>query len=68
MERHIGQKVVIEILEKDTWIEYVGVLKDYTSDFIEILDVNYSVKQSQHPMPVDMIIPRNRATVRHLGE
>jgi len=39
IDRLIGTKVVVRIANKKQ--EYVGVLKDYTSRFIELLDVNY---------------------------
>lgn len=39
IDRLIGTKVVIRIANKKQ--EYVGVLKDYTGQFIELLDVNY---------------------------
>ena len=38
IDRLIGTKVVVHV-SKD--LEYVGVLKDYTSQFIELLDVDY---------------------------
>jgi len=39
IDKLIGTKVVVRIVKKDQ--EYIGVLKDYTSQFIELLDVNY---------------------------
>lgn len=38
IDRLIGTRIVIRV--KDN-LEYVGVLKDYTSDFIELLNVEY---------------------------
>jgi small nuclear ribonucleoprotein (snRNP)-like protein len=38
IDRLIGTRVVVHV--KDN-LEYVGVLKDYTKDFIELLNVNY---------------------------
>ena len=38
IDRLIGTRVVLYIKSK---LEYVGVLKDYTSQFIELLDVRY---------------------------
>ncbi|NCC50425.1 MAG: hypothetical protein EOM20_04330 [Spartobacteria bacterium] len=39
LERHIGQKVVLELVRDGKPVEYCGVLKDYTSAFITLLDV-----------------------------
>ena len=39
IDKLIGTKVVVRLAGKDQ--EYVGVLKDYTNKFIELLDVDY---------------------------
>ncbi len=41
LERHVGTKCVVEVTEGDTVYEYVGVFKDYSADFLEMLDVYY---------------------------
>lgn len=41
LERYIGTRVVVEVTEGDVVYEHVGILKDYTADFLEILDVHY---------------------------
>jgi hypothetical protein len=41
LERYVGTKVVVEVTEDGTVYEHIGVLKDYTADFLEILDVHY---------------------------
>ncbi|MEZ4640339.1 MAG: hypothetical protein R2873_16450 [Caldilineaceae bacterium] len=41
LERYIGQKVVVEIQEGDEVHEHVGIFKNYSPDFIEILDVQF---------------------------
>lgn len=39
LEEYIGEKVVVEVEEDGVVYEMVGILKDYTSDFLEVLDV-----------------------------
>lgn len=39
LEKFVGVQVVAEVAEEDVVREYVGVLKDYTGGFLEILDV-----------------------------
>jgi tetratricopeptide (TPR) repeat protein len=39
LETYIGEKVVVEVVEDTTLSEIVGVLKDYTSEYLEILNV-----------------------------
>jgi tetratricopeptide (TPR) repeat protein len=41
LERYIGQKVVIELQEDDEVHEHVGIFKNYSPDFLEILDLQY---------------------------
>ncbi len=42
LEKIIGEKVVLEIKDGDEYKEYPGIFKEYTKDFLEVLDVNYS--------------------------
>ncbi len=46
LERYIGQKVVVEIQEGDEVHEHVGIFKNYSPDFIEILDVQFPEPRS----------------------
>lgn len=46
LERYIGQKVVIEIMEDDEIHEHVGIFKNYSPDFLEILDIQFPLKQT----------------------
>ena len=41
LERYVGTKVVVEVTEDGTVYEHIGVLKDYTADYLEVLDVHY---------------------------
>ena len=68
LERYIGRRVVAEFLRGETLVEVPGVLKDYTADFIELLDVSYWDQSGQTLSNADIIIPRKRAAIRHAGE
>jgi hypothetical protein len=68
LERYIGHKVVLEMIKGDKTFEYSGVLKEYTAEFIEIMDVSYKIKQDQPTRKADLIVPRKLGVVRHLGE
>jgi hypothetical protein len=68
LERYIGRKVVVEMIKGDTVVEYSGVLREYTADFIEIMDVDYAAEKTQTPRKADIVVPRQYALVRHLGE
>ena len=45
LENYIGQRVVFEITEAGEVHEHVGVFKDYSSQFIEFLNVQYPQRQ-----------------------
>ena len=68
LERYIGHKVVLEMAKGDKIFEYCGVLKEYTAEFIEIMDVNYSPKPDQPARTSDLVVPRKYGLVRHLAE
>jgi small nuclear ribonucleoprotein (snRNP)-like protein len=68
LERYIGRKVVLEIIKGDLVLEYSGVLKEYTADFIEIMDVDYAVPEDQPARKADIVVPRKLGLVRHLAE
>ncbi|MFM8893679.1 MAG: hypothetical protein ACKOTB_19070 [Planctomycetia bacterium] len=41
LERQIGRQVVLEVLEGDEIHEHAGIFKEYSGDFLHILDVQY---------------------------
>ncbi|HNS50833.1 MAG TPA: tetratricopeptide repeat protein [Anaerolineae bacterium] len=41
LERYVGTKVVVEVTEGGTVHEHIGILRDYTADYLEMLDVQY---------------------------
>jgi len=68
LERYIGHKVVLEMMKGDKILEYCGVLKEYTAEFIEIMDVNYASNLGQPTRTADLVVPRKHGLVRHLAE
>ena len=68
LEKYIGHKVVLEMIAGDKICKYRGVLKDYTAEFIEIMDVDYTPKETDTARKVDLVIPRKHALVRHFAE
>ncbi len=68
LERYIGHKVVLEMIKSDKLFEYCGVLKEYTAEFIEIMDVNYKIKEDQPARTADLVVPRKLGVIRHLAE
>lgn len=41
LEQYIGNRVVIELLEGEEVHEHVGIFKNYSADFLEVLDIRY---------------------------
>jgi small nuclear ribonucleoprotein (snRNP)-like protein len=68
LEKYIGHKVVLELLKGDKVFEYCGVLKEYTAEFIEIMDVDYRVNQEEAARKADLVALRKYGLIRHLGE
>jgi len=68
LERYIGHKVVLEMIKGDKILEFSGVLKEYTADFIEIMDINYAVSDDEPKRKADIVVPRKLGLIRHLGE
>jgi hypothetical protein len=68
LERYIGHKVVLEMVKGDRILEYCGVLKEYTAEFIEIMDVNYAVQENDPARKADLVVPRKIGLIRHLAE
>jgi len=59
---------VLEMIRADTVFEYCGVLKEYTVDFIEVMDVDYKAKENEPPRKADLVVPRKYGVIRHLAE
>ena len=68
LERHIGKRVIAEVIRGDRVIEYPGVLRDYTADFISVMDVDYFRNEGDEARKADLVVPRRVCIVRHLGE
>jgi hypothetical protein len=68
LEKYIGNKVVVEVVKGDKLFEYCGVLKEYTADFIELIDVSYKAAEEDSGRKADLAVSRKYALVRHLGE
>jgi hypothetical protein len=68
LERYIGNRVVLELIRDETVFEYCGVLKEYTAEFIEVMDVDYEAKGDKPAKKADLIVPRKYGVIRHLGE
>lgn len=68
LEKYIGQKVILELIRGDNIFEYCGVLKEYTADFIEVMDIDYKAEENQPTRKADLVVLRKYGVVRHLGE
>ncbi len=45
LEKFVGTRVVLEVVEDEEVHEHVGLLKEYSADFLEVLDVYYPLPQ-----------------------
>lgn len=67
-ERHIGSRIVLEVDDEGKKVEYCGILKEYTADFIEVMDIQYTLDEQVGPRVADIIVPRKISQVRHSAE
>ena len=68
LEKYIGRRVVLDLIKGDKIFNYSGVLKDYTANFIELMDVDYKAKEDRPARKADLVVLRKYGIVRHLAE
>ncbi len=76
LEKLIGKKVVLEIKEGDIYKEYPGIFKEYTKDFLEVLDVEYSYIMDAKIFPgkkvdfknIDFFLEEERLLIKNNGK
>ena len=66
LEKYIGRKVILEMQKDEIICEYTGILKDYSAEFIEIMDIDYKIKDTDPSRKADLVMPRRLGVVRHL--
>ncbi|MBM3942507.1 MAG: hypothetical protein FJ316_06235 [SAR202 cluster bacterium] len=67
LERHIGTMVVVEVTSADGTVdEYIGIFKEYSTQFLEVMDVH--VHEGESSRMCDLIVPRAHSVVRHSAE
>jgi len=67
LEEYIGERVILELKRGDEWVKYNGVLKEYTGDFIELIDVDYAPEEKGR-INADLIVLRKYGIVRNLSQ
>ncbi len=67
LEKYIGHKIIFDLIKGENVHQYSGILKNYTANYIEILDVLYETENSDARI-ADIIVPQNIGVIRHLGE
>jgi small nuclear ribonucleoprotein (snRNP)-like protein len=67
LEDYIGERVILELKRGSDWVKYNGVLKDYTAEFIELINVDYAPEE-KGKIDADLIVLRKYGIVRNLSE
>jgi hypothetical protein len=67
LEKYIGNYVICSHVFNDKVCEINGILKDYTGEYIELLDVELDTEELKLS-GADLVIPRRTSRVRNLGE
>jgi len=68
LEKYLGEKVVLQTAFDGNITEYHGVLKGYTSQFLEIMDVHYKLDGQDEYRNADIVVPRSVGVIRHASE
>ena len=68
IEKHIGKRVILQLSREGKIIEYSGILKGYTAEFLELMDLAYRSSEKEEARKADIVVPRSIGLVRHLGE
>ncbi|MFH0762998.1 MAG: hypothetical protein V1925_03820 [Candidatus Omnitrophota bacterium] len=68
LEKHMGKKVVLQLFRGEKIIEYSGILRGYTAEFLELMDVDYCRSEQEEARKADIIVLRSIGLIRHLGE
>lgn len=63
LEKYIGHTVVAQIKHPDKTSFLTGILKDYTQNFVELLEVVYNDGRT-----CDMVLPRRICSIKGLSE
>jgi len=67
LEKHLGRKVILQLSKEGKKIEHQGILRGYTAEFLELMDVDYRLSDKE-PRKADIVVPRAVGLVRHLGK
>lgn len=62
-EKYLGKHVILEQIIDDNKQEYVGVLKEYSAEYILLFDVDYM--KERKTQKADIIFPRINSIIRH---
>lgn len=73
LENYIGYRVMLELDSGDKIEKYSGVLKTYSNEFIELIDVDYTKESneeegSEKVRKADLVVPRKYGVIRGLTE
>lgn len=68
LEKYIGNIVVVEFTQTLYQPVIKGILKEYTSEYIELLDVVLKRADDGKELISDLVLPRRIAVIRGVGE
>jgi small nuclear ribonucleoprotein (snRNP)-like protein len=68
LEKYLSKQVIVEMLDGDRVVEYVGLLQEYSGKYLLLRNVAFQPDLDMgSPLPdrFDIIFPRSKALVRH---
>jgi small nuclear ribonucleoprotein (snRNP)-like protein len=68
LENYLGKKVILQLPREGKTIEYLGILKNYTAEFLELMDLQYCRSEQEKGQKADIVVPRAVGLIRHFSE
>ncbi|MFC1621749.1 hypothetical protein ACFL2G_05565, partial [Candidatus Omnitrophota bacterium] len=67
LEKHMGKKVILQLSRGEKIVEHAGILKGYTAEFLELMDMDYRFSEQEALRKADIIVLRSVGIIGHLG-
>lgn len=68
LEKYIGKKVVLDVRKGEQDLEYAGILKEYTHDFIELLDIDQRESRTVAMPGTQLSLENDAVRMMHTGQ
>ncbi|MFC1666581.1 hypothetical protein ACFL0P_01745 [Candidatus Omnitrophota bacterium] len=68
IENYLGKKVILQLSSEGKIIEHLGILNNYTAEFLELIDLDYRSSEQEEVRKADIVVSRSTGVIRHFGD